>query len=128
MDPLGGGGSNPLLQLPSTTIKQKKFKKILFNITRSNCALDRRAMFCLYVPEFQRQVFKRRSDIWPRTIQPIQNLDNSVESIQTNQKIQTVFQNARFERKNSELELFLGLRSSVGELRALHHFAPITGS
>ena len=27
-------------------------------ITRPNCALDRRTIFCLYVPGFQRQVFK----------------------------------------------------------------------
>ena len=32
--------------------KQKTF------ITRPNCALDRRTILCLYVPGFQRQVFK----------------------------------------------------------------------
>ena len=29
-----------------------------FVITRPNCALDRSAFLCLYVPGFQRQVFK----------------------------------------------------------------------
>ena len=29
------------------------------NITRPNCALDRSTILCLYVPGFQRQVFKQ---------------------------------------------------------------------
>ena len=31
---------------------------MLFFITRPNCALDRRTILCLYVPEFEKQVFK----------------------------------------------------------------------
>ena len=38
----------------SSTQKRKKL-----NITRSNCELDRRAILCLYVPGFQRQIFKQ---------------------------------------------------------------------
>ena len=32
------------------------------DITRPNCALDRSTILCLYVPGFQRQVFKHRND------------------------------------------------------------------
>ena len=35
------------------------FPNISMHITRPNCALDRRTALCLYVPGFQRQVFKR---------------------------------------------------------------------
>ena len=34
------------------------FNFIFFVITRPNCALDRSTILCLYVPGFQRQVFK----------------------------------------------------------------------
>ena len=30
----------------------------VFYLTRPSCALDRRSILCLYVPGFQRQVFK----------------------------------------------------------------------
>ena len=36
----------------------KKHKQWNFDITRPNCDLDRRTILCLYVPGFQRQVFK----------------------------------------------------------------------
>ena len=42
--------------------------------------------------------------------------------------IQPILQNARFERKKLESELFLGLRSPVGALRSRRRFAAITGS
>ena len=33
-------------------------KNLKMNLTRPNCALDRRTVLCLYVPGFHRQVFK----------------------------------------------------------------------
>ena len=41
---------------------------------------------------------------------------------------QSVLHNLRFDRKKSEVESFIGLRSPVGALRARHRFAAITGS
>ena len=38
---------------------EKSRKLPYFVITRPNCALDRRTILCLYVPGFQRQVFKQ---------------------------------------------------------------------
>ena len=65
-----------------------------------------------------------------KAIQPIWNSDNSAKKIQTIQPetIQPVLHNARFERKKSELKLFLGLRWQVGTLHARRRFAAITGS
>ena len=60
------------------------------------------------------------TDYWRTDNSATDNSDNSAKSIQTIQPetIQPVLQNAKFERKKSELELFLGLRSTVGALRA----------
>ena len=41
--------------------------KIWNNITRPNCALDRSTKLCLYVPGFQRQVFKREKILSERS-------------------------------------------------------------
>ena len=70
-------------------------------------------------------IFNGAQTIRPKTILPIWNSDNSAKSIQT---IQSVLQNARFERKKSELEILLGLRSPVGALCARLSFAAITCS
>ena len=44
-------------------------KQILMskNITRPNCALDKRKILCLYVPGFQRQVFKHVKNLSERS-------------------------------------------------------------
>ena len=34
------------------------------NITKPNCALDRRKILCLFVPGFQRQVFEQVKFCW----------------------------------------------------------------
>ena len=62
--------------------------------------------------------------IRPKTVQPIWKSDNSPKSIKA---IQPVLQNARFQKK-TKLDLFLGLRSPGGALRARRRFAAITGS
>ena len=68
--------------------------------------------------------------IRPKTIQPIGNSANSARNIQTIQPrtIQTVYKTLDSTEKKSELELFLGLRSPLGALRARRRFAAITGS
>ena len=73
--------------------------------------------------EFQPSV--RRTDNSAKDISANLNSDNSAKSMQT---IQPVLQNARFGRKKSELETFLGSRSTVGALRARRCFEAITGS
>ena len=46
---------------------RSNFEKKKSTITRPNCALDRRTILCLYVPGFQRQVFKAKCKWIPLT-------------------------------------------------------------